>query len=122
MRLMSQLTSRMGACQLDATAGNPLFVAYAFRSPQGRQQAVVIINKDAEKQLEVTIQVGSAGRVSIERLIAPRLDDEQETTLGGVATGGDGAWKPEVVEHARIANGMAQVSIPAGSAALLRWD
>lgn len=119
---MSHLAGgRMVASHLDAADAGPLFVCYAAKNAQGKLHAVAI-NKDAQKNVHLTIRSGApAGRVAIERLIAPRLDDEQDTTFAGAPVGADGAWKPQIVAHARISNGAAQCNIPAGSAALLSW-
>ncbi|MEO6966054.1 MAG: glycosyl hydrolase family protein, partial [Acidobacteriaceae bacterium] len=112
--------SRIIGSHLDVTDANPLFVAYAFKDAQEKVKTV-ILNKDAGKNLRLTI-AGRAQRVSVQRLISPRLDDEQDTTFGGASVGGDGAWKATHVEHAHTANGSAECLIPAGSAALFELD
>lgn len=119
--VMSQLVGgRMLSSRLDAAGSNPLFVAYAALDARGKQR-VVAINKDAKQSLQLTIQGAPEGRASVERLIAPRLDDEQDTTFGGAPVGANGAWKPQRVEHAKTTNGRTECLVPAGSAALLSW-
>ncbi len=123
MLLASQLVGgKMVASHLDAAETNSLFVSYALTNAQGKLQ-MVVINKDAQKNLRLTVQ-GNAHteRISVQRLISPQLEDEQDTTFAGGQVGGNGAWKPERIERARVSNGSANVSIPAGSAALLSWE
>jgi hypothetical protein len=99
-----------------------LFVAYAAQDAQGRLRAVAI-NKDGEKNVRLKLQANSSGRrVSLERLIAPRLDDEQDTTFAGSPVGAEGSLRPGLAEHVAIADGTAECEIPAGSAALLIWE
>jgi hypothetical protein len=121
--VMAQLLGgRLVANQLDAGDAGPLFVAYAAQDAQGKLR-VVAINKDAEKNVRLKLQANSSGnRVSMERLIAPRLDDEQDTTFAGSPVGAEGSLRPGVVEHVAISNGRVECDIPAGSAALLTWE
>jgi hypothetical protein len=121
--LMAQLLGgRVVASQLDAGEAGPLFVAYAARDAQGRLRAVAI-NKDGEKNVRLKLQADSSGeRVSLERLIAPSLDDEQDTTFAGSPVGAEGSLRPSRVEHVALSNGTAECDIPAGSAALLCWE
>jgi Glycosyl hydrolase family 79 C-terminal beta domain len=116
------LGGHMVASQLDAGDAGPLFVAYAVQDAQGRLRAVAI-NKNGGKNVRLKLQTSAAGeRVSLERLIAPSLDDEQDTTLAGSAVGADGSSRPGRVEHLAVTNGSAQCDIPAGSAVLLSWE
>ncbi len=120
---MAQLLGgRMVESQLDAGDAGPLFVAYAAQDAQGRLRAVAI-NKDAEKNVRLKVQANaSAERISLERLIAPTLDDEQDTTFAGSPVGAEGSFRPSRVEHISVSNGSAECEIPAGSAALLSWE
>src|SRR6185437_4857158 len=116
------LGGRLVASQLDAGEAGPLFVAYAAQDAQGRLRAVAI-NKDGEKNVRLKLRANSSGRrVSLERLIAPRLDDEQDTTFAGSPVGAEGSLRPGLVEHVGITDGTAECEIPAGSAALLIWE
>ncbi|MGB6934955.1 MAG: glycosyl hydrolase family protein [Acidobacteriaceae bacterium] len=121
--VMAQLLGgRMVASQLDAGNAGPLFVAYAVQDAQGKLR-VVAINKDAEKNVRLKLQANSpAERVSLERLIAASLDDEQDTTFAGSPVGAKGSFNPSRVEHVTVTNGAAECNIPAGSAALLTWE
>lgn len=121
--VMAQLLGgRLVASQLDAGDAGPLFVAYAAQDAQGKLR-VVAINKDAGKNVRLSLKANSSGsRVSLERLIAPRLDDEQDTTFAGSPVGAEGSLRPGVVEHVAISNGRVECDIPAGSAALLTWE
>jgi hypothetical protein len=107
--------------RLTAEMSNPLFVAYAAKDAKGKLRAVVI-NKDAKQDLRISIQGGPPGEVSIARLIAPHLSDEQDTTFAGAPVGAAGAWKSRRTEHVKAANGRAECVVPAGSAAMLSWS
>ncbi|MGH9615719.1 MAG: glycosyl hydrolase family protein [Acidobacteriaceae bacterium] len=120
---MAQLLGgHMVACKLDAADAGPLFVAYAAQDAK-RRLRVVAINKDSEKNVRLTLQANSVGqRVSLQRLIAPTLQDEQDTTFAGSPVGAEGSFRPTRIEHLPVANGTAECMIPAGSAALLSWE
>jgi hypothetical protein len=116
------LGGRLVVSQLDAGDAGQLFVAYAAQDAQGKLR-VVAINKDAEKNVRLNLQANFSGsRISLERLIAPRLDDEQDTTFAGSPVGANGSFQPSLVQHVAVTNGMAECDIPAGSAALLTWE
>jgi hypothetical protein len=116
------LGGRMVASQLNAGDAGPLFVAYAAQDAQGKLRAVAI-NKDGEKNVRLKLQANSSGgRVSGERLIAPQLDDEQDTTFAGSPVGAEGSLRPSLVEHIAITDGRAECDIPVCSAALLTWE
>lgn len=121
--VMAQLLGgRMVASQLDAGDAGPLFVAYAAEDAQRHLRAVAI-NKDAGKNVHLKFQAdASSGRVSLERLIAPRLDDEQDTTFAGSQVGAEGSWRPSRMEPMYLTYGSAECNIPAGSAVLLTWE
>jgi hypothetical protein len=121
--IMAQLLGgRMVASQLDAGDAGPLLVAYAAEDAE-RHLRVVVINKDAEKNVRLKFRANaSSERVSLERLIAPRLDDEQDTTFAGSPVGADGSFQPSRIEHLFLTDGSAECTIPAGSAALLTWE
>lgn len=107
---------------LDAAEIGPLFAAYSARDAQNRLHAVVV-NKDAEKDVRLNIRANAhAERASVERLIAPRLDDEQDTTLAGAPVCARGAWKPERIETVGVTSGITKCLVPAGSAAVLSWS
>jgi hypothetical protein len=123
LMVMAQLVGgRIVESQLDAGNAGPLLVAYAAKDSQGRLRAVVI-NKDGEKNVRLMLQANSSGeRVSMERLIAPSLDDEQDTTIAGSPVGAESSSRPGRQEYVAVIDGTAECSIPAGSAALLRWE
>ncbi|HET9099413.1 MAG TPA: glycosyl hydrolase family 79 C-terminal domain-containing protein [Acidobacteriaceae bacterium] len=120
---MAQLLGgRVVASHLDAGNARPLLTAYAAQDAQGKLR-VVAINKDGEKNVRLKLQANSSGEhVSLERLIAPRLDDEQDTTFAGSPLGAEGSLRVSRMEHIVVTNGMAECDLPAGSAALLTWE
>lgn len=121
--IMSRLVGgHVVASQLDAGNAAPLCVSYAVRNAQGKLHAVVI-NKDAATNVRLKIQANAPGqRISVERLISLRLDDQQDTTFAAAPVCAQGAWKSERIEHVRPVNGSADCYIPAASAALLTWE
>ncbi|MES2220155.1 MAG: glycosyl hydrolase family protein [Acidobacteriota bacterium] len=123
MLVMARLLGgRLVASKLEPGDAGPLFVAYAAQDSQGRLR-VVAINKDGEKTVRLKLRAdSSAEHVSLERLIAPRLDDEQDTTFAGSPVGAEGSTRPTRVEHVGVSNGTAECNIPGGSAALLSWE
>jgi hypothetical protein len=122
LRLMSQLTGgRMVASHL-LDNSNPLVVGYAARDAKGRL-AAVILNKDANTDLQLTVRAGTSDSpVEVQRLIAPTLIDEQDTTLGAAPIGAAGEWQPESQETLHSSSNNVQCRIPHGSAVLLRWQ
>lgn len=120
---MTQLLGgHMVASKPDAEDAGPLFVAYAAQDAKRRLRAVAI-NKDSEKNVRLTLKANSGGeRVSLQRLIAPTLDDEQDITFAGSPVGAEGSFSPSRVEHVSVTNGTAECMIPAESAALLTWE
>lgn len=122
LAMAQMLGGRIVASQLDAGDAGPLLVAYAAEDAQHKLRAVAI-NKDAEKNVRLKLQANASGeRVSLERLIAPSLDDEQDTTFAGSPVGAEGSSRPSQVEHISISNGASECNIPPGSAALLTWE
>lgn len=123
LRLFSQLLGgRMVVSQLDAAEAGPLFVSYALKNAQGKLQSVAI-NKDEHRTVKLTIQASQpAGKIAVQRLTAPSLQDESNVTFAGAKVGPDGQWKAARVEHFPVTNGTAECLVPAASAALLSWE
>ncbi|HEX4021508.1 MAG TPA: glycosyl hydrolase family 79 C-terminal domain-containing protein [Acidobacteriaceae bacterium] len=121
--MISQLVGgRLIASDLQAPGGSQLLKAYAVRAANGSLQAA-IINKDASNHARLTIQSGaSAQRVRVQRLLAPSLEDTNDVTFDAAVVGDNGSWQGERKETLPVRNGTVVCEIPAGSAALLRWD
>lgn len=121
--LFSQLVGgRMVQSQLDTAEADPMFVCRTLKNAQGQLQTVVI-NKHAQKDVRLTIQANHpAEHLTVQRMIAPTLEDEADTTLAGAPVGAGGVWQPSRIERIAQRNGMAECSIPAASAALLQWE
>lgn len=120
MLLFSQLLGgRRMASDLQAPAGR--LKAYAIRAANGAPMAVVL-NKEAAQSYQLKIQANThAERMTVERLIAPSLDDTADVTFDAVPVGQSGNWHPARKEQVAVHNGSAVCEIPAGSAALLSW-
>jgi hypothetical protein len=121
--VMAQLLGgHVVATELEAADAGGLFVAYGVQDAQGRLR-VVAINKDGGKNVRLKLETNSPGAsVSLERLIAPSLEDEQDTTFAGSPVGAEGSSRPGRSERVAVIHGMAECEIPAGSAALLCWE
>jgi hypothetical protein len=91
----ADLTSPLQASAVDATA-------YAAELPDGRV-SVIILNKDSEKDLALSLDFGGAGsgKVEIETLHAPALDSREchITRSSGVTALNEGSFSV-VVPHA----------------------
>lgn len=119
----SQLVGgQMVQSQLDTANSDPLLVAYAVKNAAGNLQTVAI-NKHSQKDVRFTLQANHpAQRVSVQRLIAPSLEDETDVTLAAAPVGADGAWRSSRTERIAVRDGMAELTIPSASAALLSWE
>ena len=107
--------------QLDTAEADALFVCRALKNAQGKLQTVVI-NKHAHKDVRLTIQANQPAQyVAAQRMIAPTLEDEADTTLAAAPVGANGAWQPLHTERIAVHNGSAEFLVPAASAALLSW-
>jgi hypothetical protein len=80
--VQTDLTSKLQAAGVDATG-------YAAKLPSGHT-SIIILNKDAEKDLDLSLDFGSgaSGKVEIETLHAPALDS-REAHITPSATHGD---------------------------------
>lgn len=91
----ADLTGQIQASGVDATA-------YAARLPNGAR-TIVILNKDAERDLELAIDFGAAhGAVDMERLHAPAMDARE-------------AHITAEPEHGRLRRGRFDIMVPHAS-------
>jgi hypothetical protein len=91
--------------------------AYAARHEAGYK--VALFNKDAVKAVDVSLRMPAKVRTATAwRMQAPALDSTEGVTLAGAEIR-EGAWSPRIVEPVAVKNGVAQIRIPAGSAALV---
>lgn len=94
--------------------------AYAVAGKDGFTY-VVLSNKDAFNTVDASIEfmepISSATSIL---LTAPSLTSATGVTLGGAPIGIDGSWSPSKVDSVKLSNGAAIVTIPAGSAALIK--
>ena len=101
----------------------PLLTAYGVvndGSEASNRVKAVIFNKQADRAVQLAIGTGEApDRATALRLVAPRLDDTTDETLGEKPVGGSGAWDTEGEETVPIRDGAAEIRLPAGSAALV---
>lgn len=110
---------------IDAHLDNPqlpLVTAYGLVNETAAMKAIVF-NKDSDRAVHLTVDSGgSAGRAQALRLIAPRLDDTTDVTLGMNPVGPSGAWNAEHEEDLPVHSGAAGIELPPGSAALVTFS
>lgn len=101
----------------------PLLTAYGLANEgSDAPPRAVVFNKDADRAVHLTVDSGAAAtRATALRLIAPRLDDTTDVTLGRNPVGPAGAWDPAQPEELPVQNGAAALEVPPGSAALVSF-
>jgi len=108
--------------RLQQLEGVPLLTAYALRSDAGAIH-VVAFNKNMDRVVRLTVDGAQpAPRATALRLLAPRVDDTTDTTVGGAPVGASGAWSPVREETLSPENGIVTIELPAASAALIRFE
>jgi len=110
---------------IDARVDNqqdaPLLAAYAVSNDLNQKtdaMNTVLLNKHADRAVHVVI--GCEKEISHARalrLIAPRLDDTTDVTLGSNPVGPSGAWDAEYEEELPVHEGAAAIELPPSSAA-----
>ncbi len=105
---------------LDNTADAPLLTAYGIKAGDGGLKAAVF-NKNLDRDVDLTIDAGGAASATVMRLIAPRVDDTTDTTLGGAVVGDGGGWAPVVDEKLKRQNGVFTLRLPKASGALVTF-
>jgi Glycosyl hydrolase family 79 C-terminal beta domain len=89
----------------------------------GGRLAVVVINKDANTDADVTIAADrSLHHAAAIRLTGLALDQADGVTLAGASVAADGRWQPKEVEALRVAGGSCEVHVPAASAVIVTWS
>jgi hypothetical protein len=123
------LFAEAGAGHLvDATIENhdsaPLVTAYGLieDAPRSLVKAIVF-NKHGDRAIRLQIAGGvPARRARALRLIAPRLDDTTDETLGGNPVGASGAWQAAHEESLPTHDGTATIDMPPASAVLITFN
>jgi hypothetical protein len=108
----------MVACDFDTAGANA--TAYAART--GRELRLVLINKEATRDIRVQIDLtGEADRRGpVWRLKAPGLDAREKVTFAGSPVGhGNAAWRPRDTEVGQAQRGALVLTVPRASA--LAW-
>ena len=109
---------RLVRTEIDRAADASLLVAYGLMTRDDALK-VVILNKNLDMDVTLTVDAHGARRGSVMRLVAPRPDDTTEVTFGGSAVGHDGAWTPTVTESLAARHGVLRLTLPKASGALL---
>jgi hypothetical protein len=104
----------------------PLFSAYGMANDDDAASIgmnAVVFNKASDRAVNLTIECGERiAKARVLRLVAPRLDDTQDVTLGRNPVGAGGGWQGAHEEDLATHGGTASLLISAGSAALIRFD
>jgi hypothetical protein len=104
----------------------PLLTAYGLVNEPaegGNAAKAVIFNKDAHRAVHLTVDSGGAAtQARALRLVAPRLDDTTDVTLGMNPVGPSGAWNAGHEEELPVHSGAASLDLPPGSAALVTFN
>lgn len=122
MLLFAQAGSgQLVECNFDAGEQAPLLSAYGLRGDDGQLKAV-IFNKNLDRRVHVTLDPGQrTTSAKAIQLIAPRVDDTTDVTLGGAPAGASGGWSAAYEQTLPIGDGLPQVVLPAASAALITF-
>jgi len=82
----------------------------------GKPRSVVVVNRDASQDAEISIAELDMGKVTAHRLLAPSADSKSGVTFGGSRVDADGRWMPKGSEHIHG----AVVTVPRMTAVVIR--
>lgn len=104
---------------IPATGGSDILSTYATLGADGKVR-VVLINKDASRNVTVNITAGQPYKsATAMRLAGQSLDSGDDITFAGSQVGADGTWSPKDVETVEYVNGHYELSVPAASAVVV---
>lgn len=107
------------AADCDANGAN--VSAYAVLNSRA-SVSVTLINKEASLDVDVGLSIPpELRRAQVLRLSAPSLTSKQEVTFGGAFVSAAGTWTARTTEVLHSNAGGAEIHLPAGSAAVLKW-
>lgn len=114
-----QAFSETQMVDVDFDPGKANATAFAAEAPDGWR--VALVNKDAERDVTVRVQVPPATRsVGLWRLSASSLDATEGVTLGGAAVAPRTSdWTPEVTSAQVETGGIVAISLPRASATVV---
>jgi len=111
----------LAAADTEGATDAPLLSVYGLRDASGALK-LAAFNKHADRDFTLLVDPGTpAATASAMRLVAPRLDDTADVTFAGAPVGPTGDWSPLIVENLALAGGLASLSLPRASAALIRF-
>lgn len=100
---------------IEWNAPSPSVTAYALGNA-GKPESMVVINRDAQVDAQISLQeIGMVNATAV-RLAAPSMESKADVTFGHASVEPSGDWKPK--EFERIHRG--QLSVPRGSAVVVR--
>lgn len=100
---------------IEWNAPSPSVTAYALGNA-GKPESVVVVNRDAQLDAQISLQETGMSNATAIRLGAPSMESKEDVTLGRAAVDPSGAWQPK--EFEKIHRG--QLSVPHGSAVVVR--
>ena len=80
---------------------------------------LVVLNKNLDQDVTLTVSAAGAKKASVLRLIAPRADEATDVTFGGSVVGNYGGWAPTVAETHGMRHGVLAFRMPKASGALV---
>jgi hypothetical protein len=86
-----------------------------------KSTSITLINKELEKDFSFTVQLSqAASKMSISRLSAPSVTSATGITFAGSTVNEDGTFAPATTEEYPISQRTFTITVPAGSAAVVR--
>jgi hypothetical protein len=103
------------AIPIDWNAPSPSVTAYALGTPD-RPESLVVINRDAQTDAQISLkEIGLSNATAI-RLSAPSMESRTDVTFGRASVDPNGKWQPKDIE--KIHRGL--LFVPRGSAVVVR--
>ncbi|HXS22373.1 MAG TPA: glycosyl hydrolase family 79 C-terminal domain-containing protein [Steroidobacteraceae bacterium] len=109
-------TGRLVTTELGGEADGSVS-AYGLQS--GGDLKVVILNKNLEDDVILTVDAPGTGKATVLRLVAPRVEETTDVTFGGSVVGDYGGWAPTVAESVAARQGSLSLHVPKAGAALV---
>lgn len=110
---------RLVMTELDGVAATDGSVsAYGLMSDD-EELKVVVLNKNPDRDVTLTVAAAGSKKASVLRLVAPRADDTTDVTFGGAVVGSYGGWAPTVAETPAVHHGALVLQMPKASAAVV---
>jgi hypothetical protein len=94
---------------------SPCVTAYAM-GKAGKAESVIVVNRDAQLDVHISVTELGIGNAEAIRLMAPSIESKSDVTFGGASVEPGGEWRLKQSE--KIHHGL--LSVPHGSAVVVR--